>query len=311
MTSEGVSGAGEAAPEAAEPRSPGPLVRALPRGPEGDHGAKFRVTYAALAALAALAVAALVVLLARPGPAPASAWSPWHPTTKSDADRAAEIASYVASQYRLASGSQLVTVQASDLTVQSIPVSFIAIRSLPDGTLYSQDQIPVLTDASDKTVAYLMCGLGQDCAIEEGTPSVERQRLLRREALELALYTFKYVDGKDYVVAFMPPRPGDKPLYALFFQRSDLAQQLDRPLADTLSQQVPLPNAIPPGEVQLVDALTEPHFFAFRFSQLQDGRAFMVLDDPSRVATTDSSGSGSDSGSGGTTTTGSSDQTNQ
>ena len=54
---------------------------------------------------------------------------------------------------------------------------------------------------------YSLCGLGASCSIATGTPSVERGELVRREILELALYTFKYVGGIENVIAFMPP-PG-------------------------------------------------------------------------------------------------------
>jgi hypothetical protein len=256
----------------------------MTREPEKDHGRKFRVAYLALGAVVVGAVAALVVLLARPGPAPAAAWSAWEPAGESDVDRAAEIASYVGAQYRLSTGTQLVTVQASPLVVQDLPVSFIAIQSTPDGTQYTDENIPVFTDTPDRSVAYLLCGLGENCSIEEGEPSVERQRLLRREALELALYTFRYLDGTDYVVAFMPPKPGDQPAYALFFQRSDLEPLLDEPLRATLPQEpAPLPDEISAVETEVIDGLTFPRFYAFRFSQLQDGRAFLVLSDPATV----------------------------
>lgn len=276
----------------------------LGRGAERDYRRTFRIAYLALAAIVVGAIVALVVLLVEPGPAPASAWSSWQPSAESEDDRATEIARYVGARYRLPSGTQLVAVQASPLVVQDLPVSFIAIQSSPDGTRYTEENIPVFTDASEKAVAYLLCGLGESCSIPEGEPSVERQRLLRREALELALYTFRYVEGKDYVVAFMPPRPGDQPAYALFFQRSELEPLLERPLRATLpTDPPPLPDAISQLETAAIDELTLPRFYAFRFSQLQDGRAFLVLSDPASVAETPQPGEDEDET--GQTTTGS------
>ena len=59
---------------------------------------------------------------------------------------------------------------------------------------------------SGNTIAYNLCGIGgKNCAIGIGTPSSARLLLLRREALELALYTFKYVHGVQNVVAILPP----------------------------------------------------------------------------------------------------------
>jgi len=56
------------------------------------------------------------------------------------------------------------------------------------------------------TVAYNLCGIGgKNCSIGTGAPSTDRLLLLRREALELALYTFKYLGGTDNVLAVLPP----------------------------------------------------------------------------------------------------------
>ena len=55
--------------------------------------------------------------------------------------------------------------------------------------------------------AYRLCGSGDNCSIAIGTPSPSELQLLRREALELSLYTFKYVKDVDSVVVFLPPPP--------------------------------------------------------------------------------------------------------
>ena len=52
-----------------------------------------------------------------------------------------------------------------------------------------------------------LCGLGSECSIATGTRDRARERLVRREALELALYTFKYVPSVNAVIAYMPPPP--------------------------------------------------------------------------------------------------------
>ena len=60
---------------------------------------------------------------------------------------------------------------------------------------------------TEKTRLYILCGLGKNCSIEGGKASQTRGRLVRREALEAALYTFKFVPSVDSVLAFMPPAP--------------------------------------------------------------------------------------------------------
>ena len=64
----------------------------------------------------------------------------------------------------------------------------------------------------------------------EGTPTSERFLLLRRQALELSLYTFKYVDDVDSVLVFMPPTPKGDSNGTVFLRRDDVADELRRPL---------------------------------------------------------------------------------
>jgi hypothetical protein len=100
---------------------------------------------------------------------------------------------------------------------------------------------------------------------------------VRREILELALYTFKYVRGVQHVVAFMPPPPGTQPAYVVYLQKSDLEQQLKRPLADTLGPKAPLPSKITAREQQRIDAATLDRIYKFGLSQTQQGDAVLVL----------------------------------
>lgn len=250
-----------------------PLVAPV-RAHERSYRARFRLAFVALGLVLGAAVAGFVVLVAKPGKPPEPDWSAWRPGGEAES-RAQEIADHVAGGYRLASGSQLVTVQAASPRVQDIPLGAIAVRTPPasgSGEV-SVDVFPV-----ESTQVYILCGLGQDCAIEEGTPSPARLRLLRREALELALYTFRYLDETETVVAFLPP--GSEDSWALFFQRGELADALDRPLRATLPDEIPPPpERIRPVEVEVIDRLTELSLFRFSFQQLQDGTAVLVLDD--------------------------------
>ena len=246
------------------------------------HQGRFRLVYVLLGLVLVLAAGALVYLVSQPSSEPRGPFSPWEPQSEDAQDRAQEIANFVGGNYRLDADTQLVTVQAAPPRVQDFPLAAVAIGSAPGGAAFSGDNIPVFP--AEDTIVYILCGMGQECAISEGEPSEERQRLLRREALELALYTFRYVDDIDNVVVFMPPAPGFRPSYALFFQRPELEDLVDRPLRDTLTSELtPLPNEISPSEAGVIDQLTQPRFFGFQFQQLPNGTVALFLEDPSRV----------------------------
>ena len=74
----------------------------------------------------------------------------------------------------------------------------------------------------EKGVLYQLCGLGPNCAIDRGKPSTERVLLLRREALELALYSLPLPQDVKQVVVLIPPRPGKAQTVALYFRRDDV-----------------------------------------------------------------------------------------
>jgi hypothetical protein len=139
---------------------------------------------------------------------------------------------------------------------------------------------------------YTLNGLGPKGSVRGGKPSEERHLLLRREALELALYSFRYIDGVDQVVALLPPAPPDKPkkgatataatedkpTQALFFRPGDLKPQLEIPLGATIPPKTPRPETIPAPEAQRIDALTRGNLFLASFQQGQDQKAYLVLD---------------------------------
>lgn len=256
----------DAGPPAPAPR-PGDEERSrVPRG-------RFLAVYGLLALVLAAAAVGLVFLVAEPGKSEPPPFSAWEPSASDTLARAQEIADHVAPAYRLPSGSQLVGVQAAPPRVQDVPLGAIAVRS--------QDE-PIEILPVEGAVSYILCGFGEECSIPEGEPSAERLLLLRREALELALYTFRYVDDVDHVVAFLPPPPGEQAAFALLLRRDDLAAELDRPLRATLpAEPPPLPGEIGPLEAATIERLTGTSLHRFAFQQLQDGTAVLLLDEPS------------------------------
>ena len=252
----------------------------------GPHGTKFVAAYAVLALALVGAAAGLAFLLQRPSAAPEPPWSAWTPGSVAQMDRAAEIAVQVSTRYRLPSGHQLVGARALPMIVQDIPVDAIAVEE-PTATPDQQDISFVPAKGS---LEYVLCGLGPSCTIAEGQSSAERGILVNREALELALTTFKYVQGIDSVVILRPPRKAtakeqqaDVPVYALLFRHADLQSELDRPLRATLPETGRLrPGSIGQAEAGTIDALTAPRQFLFdSYQQGPDGRLYMILKHPS------------------------------
>jgi hypothetical protein len=144
----------------------------------------------------------------------------------------------------------------------------------------------------DGGVMYRMCGLGAECSIAGGKVSAKRGLLLGREALELALYSFRYLEGNS-VVVLMPPPPGESPTRALLFRRSDLAPLLERPLRATLPSRALSPSTISRSpDAALVAAITTPRIFKFSLTRANTERRGILVLDPIEGG----SGSGSSGG---------------
>jgi len=214
-------------------------------------------------------------------------WSSWAPTNDGQAG-AQQIAEHVGVQYKLPNGRQIVNVGVTGLEIQGVPLAVAVRKDASQG-----GAIKIFNDAG---VIYHLCGLGQSCAIDSGKPSIERGLLLRREALELALYTFRYLGDVHQVLVFMPPPKGKTPTQALFFREGDVARELDRPLTASLSPRVPTVASMTGSpDAGLVQQITSPKTFDFSLTGDQTSQSgYIVLDPP-----TDQTGS---SGSGSTTT---------
>jgi hypothetical protein len=238
------------------------------------HGRKFGAAYFALAAIVGVAIGTFVLLVERPAPKPPPPWSLWKPTAPAPADRATEIAEFVGAQYHLESGKRLVRVVVGGPGSSTDPIRALAVAK--KANVQSQSDFDIV-DASN-TMMFILCGSGKNCSIKEGKPTVARAAVLRREALELALYTFEYVKGTDSVVTFFPPKPGDDPTFALYFRKDDLDHQLDHPLARTLpKRRAPLPGKLSTNERKTIDDLTTTRVFRFELQRARSGERVLVL----------------------------------
>lgn len=241
---------------------------------------RFMMIYVLLAGVAGAAIGALIVLLQNGGPAPAPAWSSFEPTGSAER-RAAQIGEHVSDRYFLPSGNQLAVVTYAGPPNVTGPegtqfqVRAIAVRPDTTGGRAEADDIDTVNASS--TVMYNLCGLGSACSIPEGETTVESGQLLRREALELGLYTFKYVDDTESVLVLLPPRPDGQAGTVLFLERSDVSRALSQPLSETLSPTAPRLGEIPAVELRAIDRLTRPRVYLYEYLQAQDGSPVMLL----------------------------------
>ena len=256
------------------------------------HGPKFQVAYAVLAVVLAVAVTVTLYLLLRSSPAPQAAapgrdraWSSFVPTGTAG-EQVQEIADHVGAEYRLPGGRQLVAVTPSfppSYPVGSpvaLPITQYVISYRPSAS----GAVDYAARPSSASVMYQLCGLGPKCSIDVGKASIARFEVLRRESLELALYTFRYV-GANSVVTFMPPATGQKPQFAFLFAREAFTQSLARPLSATLTGPAPQPSQVTAGEQTLLNRLTGPSLYRFAYTQGQDGGVWLVFNPPSSPTT--------------------------
>jgi hypothetical protein len=257
------------------PSTPAP-VAALGTGGK-RYRVRFAFMYGVLGAVIALAISALAVGVVSPAIHSSPPWSNWAPPSGSTAQVESAIVSHVASQYHLAKGGgQLVGVVAESPAVTSgthkVTISAIAVRRTPN----SDNGIAIYPTSNTWTDEF--CGLGPACAISSGQATVQRGRLVRREALEVALYTFKFAPSVSSLVTFMPPPPGEVASTLLYFQKGNLSKQLSEPLDKTLPLLTPpLPTAPDKAEAATIDKLTLPAVYSYSLTQLQDGSAALVL----------------------------------
>jgi hypothetical protein len=237
---------------------------------------RFGLAYLALAAILGAAVGLFVVFTTNGGRQADQEWSAWQPT-KNGVQGLDEIGRYVSHQYALPSGRTLVTPFSTPPVVrlgnQLAAVRVIRIATGLPGESIGDSQI---IDASSAW-AYELCGEGKDCAISDGDPSPSRGRLLQRESLELALYTFKFEPSIDYVITYFPPIPKSDPA-AIVLTRKSLEEPLKHPLARTLP---PPRTRLEPGQLSGRDLAVINRYitqaYTFTGEQLQDGSPVLVL----------------------------------
>jgi hypothetical protein len=276
---------------ATEAPAEAPLVSGRERRSERARSSSYRfrfgLVYVLLAMLFGAGVGALVVLVSRPAPAPEPQWSAWQPTGSPDA-MMRQIADRIPQAYRQ-NGEQLTVSTASPLAITTeqgqVPIDTVFVTPDTSRGLAEEDDIDTYPGGS--VVSYALCGLGsgEQCAITKGKPTTARFTFLRREALELSLYTLKYVDGIDSVIVFMPPSANGQPNGTIFLTRDDVRPELRRPLRELLPTRMPSVGGLSEVEEGHVLRLIEPRTYAYQIQAAPNGAPVLVLSPPSAAAT--------------------------
>lgn len=290
--------ADDGAPEAPEPdRLPEPRPAAeveVHEAAPAPHAARFQFLFGALAAVAIVAIGAVVFALTTSSPDSGSEtvknWSSWKPADDSIDKGADEIAAHVAPRYKMTGGVQLVAVDGgpltwNDPTAGPVPMK-VALREPADAG-------GEIVFPKGDGVLYRLCGLGKNCSFDRGKPSEGRALLLYREALELALYSFRYLDDVEQVVVFLPPardkidqKTGKRvefptPLpQALHFERADVKSLLDRPLSATVTPTVPTIQSITRSpDAARIQSITVPNRYGWTLEPANgQAQIFVVLE---------------------------------
>ena len=269
--------------EAATPL--GAAEEPAPRVPAPFRG-RFGFVWGVLLGLALCAGAALALLIStqsNSGPELADNWSAWEPETSRMLDGAQEIADHIGLQYKLDGGEQLVSVRSSALELGGEELG-VAVR--PQGG--------ELQFLEGDGLMFILNGLGPNGRVPTGKPSKERGRLLLREALELALYSFRYLDDVTMVAVLMPQTAEQAEANAggaaaapqtnaVFFRPGDLIDELQVPLAKTLSPKTPRPSTMTKAEAAKVDSLTLRNVFLASVQALEAEKSYLVLVEPDTV----------------------------
>lgn len=246
------------------------MADAVRKRSTSGYRARFAMAYALVGAVFVCVIVLFAFLVSQNEAPPWSAYQP----KGNGIERAQDIANHIAPSYR-EGGTTLAAVNAQRPVINAANVDAFAIARAPTARVGGGIE---KLEPADKSMFYVFCGSGQRCGVP-GEPTPERVLLLRREALELALYTFKYMQEVESVVALLPP-VGDVNT-AAYFKRSAVRDHLDKPLFEILPTQGPFETedaALEDGEE--AEQLSANSFFQSVVQQLPTGGALLVLTPP-------------------------------
>jgi len=215
-----------------------------------------------------------------------SAWSTWQPNGAGES-QIWQIADHVGAGYRASNGELAAQILAGPPTFNTSDEQGRTLRLPLEGVLVKgrasdeSDARAVLF--SGDSVMYALCGTGTAC--QPGNALLQVDEIgtkYEREALELALYTLKYVDGVNSVMVFLPPFPQrnaqgqvDQVRTLVYIERDQVRFQLDQPLADTLRAK----NGLDFSNIERNDIvqLVHPRLYTFEPEQAPNGAWILSL----------------------------------
>lgn len=201
----------------------------------------------------------------------ATPWSSWKPDSQTAQGIEDQIAQHVEQRYLGANGKPLAVVGFGPLAVDAQQIQAI-------GYVKNAKSAPqfLASTTTDNSVRYDFSGSTTGAPVNDGSQSILQSYTLRQEALELALYTFKYIPSMQTVIVFMPPKPLDPGPTLSMYVRPQAAEVLKVPLDQTIGAgNPPLQNKVSASERQRILRLTN----VFRWSpgQTPDKQAALLV----------------------------------
>jgi len=232
---------------------------------------RFLAAYVALIVLAGVGVGAAITVWTRPEPKPPPIWSTWKPEGSTQLQKVRSIASHVGASYTKPPSDPLVQVRGGPLVLGG---QELLLATRPDTKAQSVD----IVDGA--TVEYSLCGTAENCAVK-GVPQGQVGVLTRREALELALYTFKYVPNVQNVVVFMPPVFEKERTRVVLIRRKEVTKLLNTPLA--------LPghrDKTTTRDAESIALATDPYVYHFELATVGEQSTPALVVNPMNIAAT-------------------------
>jgi hypothetical protein len=202
-------------------------------------------------------------------------WSPGFKTTVDDpVDRGVQVADYVQKRYLAAPGTPLAIIKTGEDVIPDLPFHDQVVALSDDTqTTYSFEQRSLLF--------YKLCPTRESCELPAAADRQALGPLYARQAIELALFGFRYVPEAAGVVVelptgYVPAEQGKAPdRFVHYFPRKNWEHELDIPFAKTLPGNPPLLGTMSAAETNRVSDLATDTFYKMDVGTTED-QSFIV-----------------------------------